>query len=611
MAKLNESVMILETEDNCVADHEMIFPVQDVDQGLIRYRTYMMAELGHWFKFTVDQEEAYLELWEVQRTQWSLVRDVGVLKKVALFVEGLKLDLNVVVVHNNINIQDLPMHVPTGAGMAFLVSEKAFAVFRDNYKEELKEWEIDVGKRLLFHTIVDRRCFPDLGILDFVNWPYFRVQQLIDSWEGQAPGHLWARVSARECGLLSEEDKMKEVGLETERLLGDINDILHVTHDPSDDPSDPFEDKEEKAEETVPVIKARLIVSEEDGEKTDEEEKEAGDRRFNYNYRDDSNDDEVKEKNGKAEDALGSFRFKPLNIVWQEGSPTLSSPRRSRDADEGRNGAKRKRRTNKHMKKRDRMERNERAWRKRQNQGLPSSPVTISEDQEKWLIKLLVKCVEPSATEDTLKYNMEHKFDDNGDLVPRFSRSYMDDATGELSDVRGAGGFGTGPGGWVLSRSDRKDIENLKKNVQEESPGQNASLTMTSSSVVSPRGETSLMGIPSSGERSLGEGKDSTMGSGPNGKRVRVSVSSDVFDSGSPGRSPFLVKVGDTPRVVTVSSSSSSGDERVIKRLSLGEMFSGMYFTFPENGIINSPRIDITTEEECEDGTMKGDEGGK
>ena len=610
MAMHNESVVILETEDNCVTDQEMTFPVQDVDQGLIRFRTHPMAEAKLWFKFTVDQGEAYLEKWEVSRSQWNRIEDLGVLRRVPLFIEGLLLHLNVIVVHNTVKYRNLPMYLPTGGGgMAFIVKEKAFAEFRDNYKERMEDWEVDVGKRLLFHTIVDKRCFPDLTLMDFANWPYYRVQQLIDNFEGQAPGHLWARNTAIESGLLTwlDTDEEDSDETETEVLLNDIKSVLKVSG----------EDEEKGEEEKVPVLKARLITTTDDEAEGDKEEE------------------------SEAEKALGEFRFKPLKMVWQEGSPILTTPRRN-DVDEGKAGTKRKRRTNKHLKKRDRMERDERAWRKRmgREQGMASSPASLSEEQEKWLIKLLVKCVEPSASEETLKFNEEHRIDENGMLVSRFSRSYIDDPPREVITAKGEGWSGTavfgpgpgtgnktpetpgtfvfgsksgtGPGGWVLSRSDKKDIQNLKKNNQGKSPGQNVSMTMTASSVESPRGEISPMGNYISGEKLLTEDKDSTLGSGPSGKKVRVSVSSDIFEMDSPSKSPFLVKVGDTPRVVTVSSSSSSGgSEGVLRRLSLGEMFSGRYFTFPENGIVNSPRIEITTEEECEERTEEGASGGQ
>ena len=88
------------------------------------------------------------------------------------------------------------------------------------------------------------------------------------------------------------------------------------------------------------------------------------------------------------------------------------------------------------------------------------------------------------------------------------------------------------------------------------------------SSLATPRGELSYMGLVESDVKFPGSGETkSTSGSGPTRKRVRLLVASDVFEMLPLEDSPFLVKAGDTPRVVTVSSSSSSGGSGVARRL--------------------------------------------
>ena len=223
---LNDSVTILEPEqdDGCLDEEQMIFPVEFIDGAYLRFRMMWMLNHNEWFRFTVEGKEVFLESWAVQRTVHTLVKEFGVLRRVKIMFKGEEIPINLISTYNDVDIMNLPMFLPTQLGPAFFVAEKDFNTFRDHVQEEEKDGEIGVGIRLLFHTIVDRRHCKELTLADFAEWSVDEVRAALCSWEGQAPGHLWARFTPAESGLTEEDEKEK--GLEAEKLLADIDMIL-------------------------------------------------------------------------------------------------------------------------------------------------------------------------------------------------------------------------------------------------------------------------------------------------------------------------------------------------------------------------------------------------
>ena len=534
---LDESVEILDVkpenivdseDDNCVSEEDMVFPREKLDKtAMIRFRTYFIAERDEWYRFSEDTGEIYLESWEVRRYQHTFVKEYGVLRRVPIVIGDSIVRLNVIVVKEDVEVMDMPMFIPTGMGNAYTVGEKVFNVFRDFYKENNDDEGIDAGMRLLYHTIVDRRCAKGLTLRMFSKWSAIRIKLTLEHLEGQAPGHLWSRFTAKEACLVSQEEREKMEGCETEKLLEDIKYVL-------EDSSDGVNNLD--IGEAEPV-KIKLTTS--------------GERDVS-------------------------------------GSPKLASPPLIRnDVDEhkaeGNNNKKRRRRRNKRKNKQEKGEK-EAWWR----QGTDMSPITLSKAQENWLVKLLVQGVTPGASEEEIVFNQENVVDGRGGFRSRHQENDVKEEVVDPSE------YGTGPGGWVLSREDKEDIMSLKSMEGQREMSASSSFGAGASSFASPRGELSYMGsFGGQGEWSVNTMSTGSSHSGPTRKRVRLSVSSEMPPLED---SPFLAKVGDTPRIVTISSSSSSGGSGIVRRLSLGDMISGKSFVFPDDGIVCSKTIEVFTE---------------
>ena len=69
--------------------------------------------------------------------------------------DAFKIPVNIVSVVDNVDIKALPMYVSTRDGPGFMVNNRVFNVYRDLAKEEMEEETIGVGKRLLFHWVVN------------------------------------------------------------------------------------------------------------------------------------------------------------------------------------------------------------------------------------------------------------------------------------------------------------------------------------------------------------------------------------------------------------------------------------------------------------------------
>ena len=573
---LNDSVTILDSDqdDGCLDEDQLIFPVDHVDGAFLRFRMMWMLEHNEWFRYTVERKEVFLESWAVQRTVHTLVREFGVLRRVKILVKGENIPINLISTYADVEVMNMPMFLPTQLGPAFFVAEKDFNTFRDHVKEENDEGEIGVGIRLLFHTIVDRRHCKELTLADFAEWSVGEVKAALWSWEGQAPGHLWARFTPAEAGLREEDEEGHE--LEAERLLADIEMVL--------------------------------------------EEDLSWDRDLPS-----GSQEPVKLKTGVIPQTIGGSRT---------GSPELAPmPEIRHEAGEP---AKRKRRRGNKRRRRGKKNRgNQEKW---WTQPLVRDPNVeeLTEEQELWCVKIMVQGLYPDASDDYINYNQseylkasKREKEDEGEAVKETKEEMKDEVKTEFRlTAAHSYSYGSGPGGWPMSPSDIDDIKQLEVKKEEnklvdgvergEADNTISSVVSraTRSTVISPGGELSWMGN-GSGEGSSGAVYSGSSGSGsqaPRRKRVRLSVSSEMSGMPSLSESPFLAKDLKTSRVITISSSSSEGADTGTRRLTLSDIIKEKMLFFVDDMTSTTKYVEVfedDDEEKVKEIAREGAKGGE
>ena len=252
--------------------------------------------------------------------------------------------------------------------------------------------------------------------------------------------------------------------------------------------------------------------------------------------------------------ALSNFAFEFPDVG---GSPPLaaSEPKRYNEMSQNTKRRKRKRKFGKRSRK-TRVKR-------------PSSPLQLTTEQERGIIRLLVLGVEPNASEEWIAYNQD----------------YVMNIRGVPEERPGPYVYGSGPGGWNLNLSDRQE-------------GAGARARTPSSSVLSPRAE-------------LSQNLSSIAGSDtPCHKKMRRDT--EVSSEASVIMSPFLSMKSSGGRVISISSGSSvnddkgSGeeDERRV-RVNLGDLLGSGRIIWPDNGIVANIQVEVL-EDQDEDGDKAG-----
>ena len=200
-----------------------------------------------------------------------------------------------------------------------------------------------------------------------------------------------------------------------------------------------------------------------------------------------------------------------------------------------------------------------RRGRKGKKGGVTRSPIKLTIEQERAIIKLLVQGANPNATEAEIKFNQDH-------VAPR--------PEGVPNEEQGYTAYGSGPGGWSLTAEDLMDGPNGEMMLQS---GNSSKVSEMFESTISPRGELSQFEMSSTA---------GTLGTGsPVAKRRRemgnVSIEEIKF-------SPFLARKGG--RVVTISSSSSEDELRGLNavKMNLSELLNSGSIEFPDNGVASS-----------------------
>ena len=216
-----------------------------------------------------------------------------------------------------------------------------------------------------------------------------------------------------------------------------------------------------------------------------------------------------------------------------------------------------------------------RKWAKKRT---PASPLKLTIEQERGIVRTLVLCINPGATEEEIK--------ENQDAVSKLPLGVPEEKPGPYS-------YGAGPGEWQLSK---EEIEETMKEVKE---GSTSSMGRASSSNLSPRGELSQNLSTSAQEET------------PSPKKQRR-VTEELSESSVP-MSPFLSMHSSGGKIVSISSSSSPmSDEEGKKtvRVSLGDLLGSGRIIWPENGLFAQIQVEMQedTDEQGQDGEFDQDE---
>ena len=208
-----------------------------------------------------------------------------------------------------------------------------------------------------------------------------------------------------------------------------------------------------------------------------------------------------------------------------------------------------------------------RRWRKK----APASPLQLTIEQERGIVRLLVLGINPKATEEEIKANQ--------DAVAKRPEGVPEEKPGPYQ-------YGAEPGLWNLSR---EEVEETLREV---------SGSPRSTVVLSPRGELSQV-INSSVE-----------GISPSPKRMRKSTGVESEDSVP--MSPFLSMHSSGGKVISISSSSSptsedDGGKRT--RVNLGDLLGSGRIKWPENGVFAQIQVEMREDEEEEESDVLDEDG--
>ena len=193
-----------------------------------------------------------------------------------------------------------------------------------------------------------------------------------------------------------------------------------------------------------------------------------------------------------------------------------------------------------------------RKWKKK----VPASPLQLTIEQERGIVKTLVLGLDPEASEAWIKFNQ--------DAVAKRPEGVPDEQPGPYR-------YGSGPGGWNLG----KEEEEATLREVSGSPR---------SSILSPRAELSQ------------QLNSSAAGETPFPKKLRrdTECESDM----SVSMSPFLTMHSAEGKIISISSSSPSSDDEGRKRVrvNLGELLGSGRIRWPEGGVFSQIQVEMTEE---------------
>ena len=270
----NKSVEVLKVIDKDQAekyltDYDLQYPVLELYRGDLETRGNWMAVRNEKWRYTVEEEDDVgiavikLESWLVTRHQHQFLFEYGRVFRTTIVWDTWNIHINFVVVHPMIPADDMPRVLEVGTPgfyvvgeKAFVISQKAFLAYRMHPIEIGNGREVTVGKRLLFHCIVNRDEQPgDFDVASFVGWP---AGMVLDMMGRQTPGSQYNTYSMEEAGLYEVENGQANGGEVTETQ----GEELLIEENGSEEKRK--EDEIEKRRKEIEEEERRILDSEDD-----------------------------------------------------------------------------------------------------------------------------------------------------------------------------------------------------------------------------------------------------------------------------------------------------------------------------------------------------------
>ena len=345
--------IIADPREKCLQDWEVQFPPGAVYRDFLPSRARWMEQTSEFWKYVREEPDnngtvaILLEGWAVSRTLHQMIQEYGQLFATKIEWGGFVIALNIVAVHDFVDIIEAPSLIESGDGPAYVIHMSTWNKYRDYVKDQREENEdwIPVGKRLLYHCLIDKIKYPYISLDNFRQWP----ASIVMDWKDlQRPGIFYLKNSPDSVGLGSEET--------VEQLPGES-------------------------------LLAEVSVEDEDGAILACGEPEKGSKK-------------------KEEEKVDNE-----DILDNEGSPLLAQPGdRLHDVDEmeereieerARSRACKRRRRKAKRGKRTRKGRRKQEW----------TPTVFTREQEMNIVRRLVLTMNPQATEEEIQFNIveQHK----------------------------------------------------------------------------------------------------------------------------------------------------------------------------------------------------------
>ena len=563
--------------ERVLTNAEVQFPPDLVTEKYLETRGKWMGATGEKWKYTKEDRDRdgavaiHLEGWLVSRTCHQLLENYGMLHQTRVEWGGFVITLNIIAINDKMDINDLPALLETGSGNAYTVAMATWNTYRDyakDQREEDDEW-IPVGKRLIYHALIDKTTYPFLSLEDFRQWPAAMVWDWMDI---QRAGMYYIKNSPDSVGLTTEKI---ENPIQGEELLAEIS----------------IEDDDNAILACGQVTPEK---SEEKGEK--EKEKEKVER---------IDEERGIELSRKSKAGRGKER-----ALEKDASPHLGpvGPRRHDiDEDEERK-ASRKQKKRKDRRKRGRKGKRGGKGGRSRSQWSPLgeknewSPLVLTLEQEANLARMLILSFHPQMSEEEVEKNIREQRENR-------RRAQVERGFGEnfgewrvVEDYQGASRFPFPP----------PPVHKVEKEMKGYLDDVNINeVESVSSGPVSPRAELSQMMVtPESGNWRSDVSGASMMSEAR--RTLESEESSDLVIS------PILVRKRTASQILTLSTSSSTGSlgsasagKKPSKRsrMSLGSLLGSGRISFPEDGIMADILVDVV-EEETDSGEVFEEEAG-
>lgn len=218
--------IIADPREKVLQDWEVQYPPGEVYRGFLPSRARWMDSTAEFWQYVREEPDKsgvvaiMLEGWTVSRTCHQLVQEYGQLFATKIEWGGFVISLNIAAVHDFVDIVESPSLIEAGfTDKAYVIHMSTWNKYRDfvkDQREEDDEW-IPVGKRLLFHCLIDKMRYPYITLENFRQWPAASVMDWKDL---QRPGMFYLKNSPDSVGLGEGGDENQIPG---ESLLAEVS----------------------------------------------------------------------------------------------------------------------------------------------------------------------------------------------------------------------------------------------------------------------------------------------------------------------------------------------------------------------------------------------------